>query len=78
MPATYHLTHVELRRAEVSKLDMKVEDGEVVAYRARVSLSFEYDSEWGNSAAPAPQRIVYGPQTQTLRESRPLRWHHSG
>jgi flavin-binding protein dodecin len=33
----------DLRIAEVSKLDLKVEDGKVVAYRARVSLSFKYD-----------------------------------
>ncbi|HEY8080435.1 MAG TPA: dodecin family protein [Labilithrix sp.] len=32
----------DLRVAEVSQLDMKVEDGKVVAYRARVSLSFKY------------------------------------
>ncbi len=32
----------DLRVAEISKLDMKVEDGKVVAYRARVSLSFKY------------------------------------
>ena len=32
----------ELRVAEVSQLDMKVENGKVVAYRARVSLSFKY------------------------------------
>ena len=32
----------DLRIAEVSKLDMKVEDGKVVAYRARVNLSFKY------------------------------------
>lgn len=31
-----------LRVAEVTKLDMKVEDGKVIAYRARVSLSFKY------------------------------------
>lgn len=35
----------DLRIAEVSKLDMKVENGKVVAYRARVSLSFKYDAE---------------------------------
>ncbi len=34
----------DLRIAEVGKLDMKVEDGKVVAYRARVSLSFKYKS----------------------------------
>ena len=33
----------DLRIAEVSKLDMKIEGGRVVAYRARVSLSFKYD-----------------------------------
>ncbi len=32
----------ELRIAEVAKLDMRVEDGKVVAYRARVHLSFKY------------------------------------
>lgn len=34
----------DLRVAEVTKLDMKIEDGKVVAYRARVSLSFKYHS----------------------------------
>lgn len=34
----------DLRIAEVNKLDMKVEDGKVVAYRARVSLSFKYET----------------------------------
>ena len=33
----------DLRVAEVSKLDMKVEDEKVVAYRARVLLSFKYE-----------------------------------
>lgn len=35
----------ELRIAEVSKLDMKLENGKVAAYRARVMLSFKYTSE---------------------------------
>ena len=34
----------DLRIAEVNKLDMKIEGGKVVAYRARVSLSFKYDA----------------------------------
>jgi dodecin len=34
----------DLRIAEVTKLDMKVEDGKVAAFRARVSLSFKYDA----------------------------------
>ena len=33
----------DLRIAEVGKLDMKIEGGKVVAYRARVSLSFKYE-----------------------------------
>lgn len=32
-----------LRIAEISKLDMRVEDGKVVEYRARVLLSFKYE-----------------------------------
>lgn len=34
----------DLRVAEVLKLDMKIEEGKVTAYRARVSLSFKYHS----------------------------------
>jgi len=34
----------DLRVAEVCKLDMKIQDGEVVAYRAKVSLSFKYEA----------------------------------
>ena len=33
-----------LRVAEINKLDMKIEDGKVVGYRARVGLSFKYES----------------------------------
>ncbi len=33
----------DLRIAEVGKLDMKVEDGKVVAYRARVLVSFKLE-----------------------------------
>ena len=33
----------ELRIAEVSKMDVKIENGKVVAYRARVTLSFKYE-----------------------------------
>lgn len=35
----------EIRIAEVSELDLKVEDGKVVAYRARVKVSFKYLGE---------------------------------
>jgi len=33
----------DLRVAEVGKLDMKIENGKVVAFRARVTLSFKYE-----------------------------------
>ena len=33
----------DLRIAEITKLDVKVEGGRVVAYRARVQLSFKYE-----------------------------------
>jgi hypothetical protein len=37
----------DLRIAEITKLDMKVENGKVTAYRARVNLSFKYQSSKG-------------------------------
>jgi len=33
----------DLRIAEVMKMDMKVENGKVVAFRTRVALSFKYE-----------------------------------
>ena len=33
----------DLRIAQVNQLDMKVENGRVVAYRAKVSLSFKFE-----------------------------------
>jgi len=33
-----------LRVAEINKLDLKLEDGKVTAFRARVSLSFKYEA----------------------------------
>ena len=35
----------DLRVAEIKKLDLKVEDGKVQAYRALVNLSFKYGGE---------------------------------
>ena len=34
----------DLRVAEVSKLDLKIDGGKVVAFRAKVSLSFKYEA----------------------------------
>ena len=34
----------DLRIAEVEKLDVRIEDGKIVQFRARLALSFKYDS----------------------------------
>ena len=34
----------DLRIAEVKELDLKIEGGKVVAYRARLNLSFKYET----------------------------------
>ena len=34
----------DLRVAEVTKLDVKIDGGKVVAFRARVQLSFKYEA----------------------------------
>ena len=33
----------DLRIAEVAQLDMQLDDGKVIAYRARVKVSFKYE-----------------------------------
>lgn len=33
----------ELRIAEIKQLDMQIEDGKVIAFRARVHVSFKYE-----------------------------------
>lgn len=35
----------DLRIAEVVELDMQLEDGKVIAYRAKVKLSFKYEEK---------------------------------
>jgi dodecin len=35
----------DLRIAEVSELDLQIEDGKVTAYRAKVKVSFKYEGE---------------------------------
>jgi flavin-binding protein dodecin len=39
---TAALSLKDLRVAEVTTLDMRIEDNKVVAYRAKVNLSFKY------------------------------------
>ena len=35
----------DLRVAEVEELDMHIEDGKILAYRAKVRLSFKYEGK---------------------------------
>jgi flavin-binding protein dodecin len=35
----------DLRVAEVTKMDMKVDNGKVTAFRTRVALSFKYEAD---------------------------------
>lgn len=35
----------DLRIAEVAELDMQIDDGKVVAYRAKVKVSFKYEGQ---------------------------------
>jgi flavin-binding protein dodecin len=35
----------DLRVAEINKLDMKIENGKITAYRARVNVSFKYEDK---------------------------------
>ena len=35
----------DLRIAEVSELDMQIEDGKIRAYRAKVKISFKYEGK---------------------------------
>lgn len=35
----------DLRVAEISELDLQIEDGKVASYRAKVKLSFKYEGK---------------------------------
>jgi len=35
----------DLRIAEVAELDMQIEDGKVIAYRAKLKVSFKYEEK---------------------------------
>ena len=37
----------DLRIAEVSEMDVQIENGAVVAYRAKIKVSFKYEGEPG-------------------------------
>jgi len=40
----------DIRVAEIVELDMRVDDGRVAAYRARVKVSFKYHREYADQA----------------------------
>ena len=49
----------DLRVAEVTQLDMHIVDGKVSAYRAKVNLSFKYETSADSvSAAPKARRAA--------------------
>jgi dodecin len=44
----------DLRVAEITQLDMHLEDNKVIAYRAKVKVSFKYTPGSSEDANPAP------------------------
>jgi flavin-binding protein dodecin len=57
----------ELRVAEVTALDMTVENGKVQAYRAKVKLSFKYEAV---PTAAAPKKKAAKKQATKKKKSR--------
>jgi len=57
----------ELRVAEVSELDMTVENGKVQAYRVKVKLSFKYEAP---PTAAAPKKKVAKKKAAKKKKSR--------
>ena len=54
----------DLRVAEVTQMDMKVEDGKVTAFRTRVALSFKYGLAGRCRTAPLDCRVRGDDQTR--------------
>ncbi len=57
----------ELRVAEVTELDMTVENGKVQAYRAKVKLSFKYEAA---PTAAAPKKKAAKKKAAKKKKSR--------
>ena len=57
----------ELRVAEVTELDMTIENGKVQAYRAKVKLSFKYEAA---PTAAAPRKKVAKKKATKKKKSR--------
>jgi flavin-binding protein dodecin len=47
----------DLRVAQVTQLDMHIVDGKIAAYRAKVNLSFKYESSGDSDLAPKARRV---------------------
>jgi flavin-binding protein dodecin len=48
----------DLRIVEVNKLDMQIEDGKVISYRARLNVSFKYEPKeaWDYREESSPEK----------------------
>ena len=57
----------DLRIAEVEKLDMHLEEGKVIAYRARLKVSFKYDPD----ASTAPMEPAPAPAPKAAKAPKP-------
>ena len=57
----------ELRVAEVTELDMTIENGKIQAYRAKVKLSFKYEAP---PTAAAPKKKVAKKKAAKKKKSR--------
>lgn len=62
----------DLRVAEISALDMHLEDGKIIAYRARVKVSFKYgaDSPSAKSLAGEPEMAPPAKKAATRKKGR--------
>jgi flavin-binding protein dodecin len=52
----------DLRVAEVTTLDMHILDGGELVYRAKLKVSFKYETEGGSESAPAPAKKGRAPK----------------
>ena len=48
----------DLRVAEIVELDMQLDEGKIALYRAKVKVSFKYDTDSGPSGGAAKHTIV--------------------
>ena len=61
----------DLRVAEIADLDMHLMDGKIVAYRARVKVSFKYDAGGGAPKEEAPKAAARAPRAAKAPKAAP-------